>query len=196
MDNASRSERTRQAVMQAALTIISREGPRQLTFDAIAAESGISKGGIMHQFPNKAAVLKGLLEHQIQYFEEFARKYRSDLPANQEADSLITQIAPLQEVVSDPHSVVLAMLAAFVEDPSLLAIIRENSAAKLEEILAGEADRDAALIRWAAARGLAITALVGLCPLDSTERQHIFDCLLDENRWKVTPESSRPDQST
>ena len=36
MDNASRSERTRKAVLQAALTIIARDGPARLTLDAIA----------------------------------------------------------------------------------------------------------------------------------------------------------------
>jgi len=50
MDNATRSERSRTAAIQAALTIIARDGPGKLTFDAIARESGMSKGGLMHQF--------------------------------------------------------------------------------------------------------------------------------------------------
>ena len=46
MDNPSRSEKTRNAVIQAALAIIARDGPGRLTLDAIARESGISKGGL------------------------------------------------------------------------------------------------------------------------------------------------------
>ena len=57
MENAARSERSRKAAIQAALTIIARDGPGRLTLDAIARESGISKGGVMHQFRTKEAVL-------------------------------------------------------------------------------------------------------------------------------------------
>jgi len=73
MDNPSRSERSRKLAIEAAFTIIARDGPGQLTFDAIARESGISKGGLMHQFRTKGNVLKALLEHQTDYFENFFR---------------------------------------------------------------------------------------------------------------------------
>lgn len=184
MDNASRSDRTRRAVIQAALAIIVRDGPRQLTFDAIAAESGISKGGIMHQFPTKAAVLQGLLEHQIQYSAEFTKRYVASQPADKRDCLLDAQIATLKEATSDPQSVVFAMLAAFVEDPSLLAVIREGSGEKLKQILATSADRDMSLVRWIAAYGLTVTSLVGLWPLGDEERQRVFDCLLDDTRWQ------------
>lgn len=195
MDNASRSDRTRRAVIQAALAIIVRDGPRQLTFDAIAAESGISKGGVMHQFPNKAAVLQGLLEHQIQYFADFSQRYLANQPAGQRDSLLDAQIATLKEATTDPQSVVFAMLAAFVEDPSLLSVIRENSGNKLNQILASSANRDMALIRWIAAYGLTVTSLVGLWPLGDEDRQHVFDCLLDDTRWQALPDKQQnPDK--
>jgi Bacterial regulatory proteins, tetR family len=48
MDNATRSERSRNVALDAALVIIARDGPGRLTLDAIARESGLSKGGVMH----------------------------------------------------------------------------------------------------------------------------------------------------
>ena len=45
MDNATRSERSRNVALDAALVIIARDGPGRLTLDAIARESGLSKGG-------------------------------------------------------------------------------------------------------------------------------------------------------
>jgi AcrR family transcriptional regulator len=66
MDNTSRSERTRNLVIEAARVIIARDGPQRLTLDAIAREAGISKGGLMHQFGNKTAVIRALLENQIE----------------------------------------------------------------------------------------------------------------------------------
>lgn len=43
MDNASRSERSRNVALDAALVIIARDGPGRLTLDAIARESGLPK---------------------------------------------------------------------------------------------------------------------------------------------------------
>src|SRR6266436_1598840 len=77
MDNVTRSERSRKAALQAALTIIARDGPGRLTLDAIARESGLSKGGLMHQFRTKEGVLKALLERQMAHFEEFSTRYRA-----------------------------------------------------------------------------------------------------------------------
>ncbi|RDK03189.1 TetR/AcrR family transcriptional regulator [Paraburkholderia lacunae] len=189
MDNPTRSERSRRAALQAALTIVARDGPGQLTFDAIARESGISKGGLMHQFRTKGDVLKALLEHEIEYFENFARNY---LAANGETKAephLAAEIATMREAMDNPHSAGFSILAALVEDPSLLSATRENTAQKVKHIKAEAADPDTALLRWAAARGLVFTALLGLCPLSEKERGRLFDRLLDEDQW---PQSAEP----
>src|SRR5258708_29732372 len=189
MDNPTRSERSRSAAIQAALTIIARDGPGQLTFDAIARESGISKGGLMHQFRTKGDVLKALLEHQTEYFENFSRDYLAAMdPAKPEA-TLLAQIATTREATTQPHSVVFAILAALVEDPGLLSANREIDAKKVKRINADAADPELALLRWAAARGLALTALFGLCPLSEKERGRLFDHLLDERHWSSSPDT-------
>lgn len=200
MDNASRSERTRKAVLQAALAIIARDGPGRLTLDAIARESGVSKGGLMHQFRTKEAVLKALLEHQTAYFEDFSRAYLAEHGATQREPHLSAQIATLRETLAEPHSVAFALFGAVAEEPGLLSIPRESDAKTLETITAEAADRDLAMLRWAAARGLAVTALLGLCPLDEDTRERLFDALLDERRWsakaEVAPDEAPPGDSS
>ncbi|HYS64604.1 MAG TPA: TetR/AcrR family transcriptional regulator [Paraburkholderia sp.] len=191
MDNPTRSERSRQAAIQAALTIVARDGPGRLTFDAIARESGISKGGLMHQFRTKGDVLKALLEHQTEYFEKFSREYLAALGSATPEANLLAQVATLRETVTQPHSVALAILAALVEDPTLLSPIRESDVAKVKRIRSEAADPDLALLRWAAANGLALTALFGLCPLSEKERGRLFDRLLDERQWSTAPDVKR-----
>lgn len=188
MDNASRSQRTRRAVIQAALAIIARDGPGRLTLDAIARESGIGKGGLMHQFRTKEAVLKALLEHQIDYFADFSRAYMAEHGAGQSEPRLAAQIATLREIVDEPHSA--AIFGAVGQDPGLLAITRENDAEALAEIKAEAKDVDLALLRWEAARGLAVSALFGFCPLGAKERDRLFERLLDESRWSGFAEGS------
>lgn len=194
MDNVTRSERTRNAALQAALVIIARDGPGRLTLDAIARESGISKGGLMHQFRTKNAVLEALLELQTEHFEAFARDYMAGTKSGQ--PELAAQIATLRETTAQPNSVAFAMLAALADDPNLLARPREIDAKKVKAIKAEAPDPQLALLRWAAARGLAITAMFGMCPLSDKERNQLFDRLLDDAQWaplsKQPPEHAAP----
>jgi AcrR family transcriptional regulator len=191
MDNPSRSERTRQAVIQAALAIIARDGPGKLTFDAIARESGISKGGVMHQFPSKVDVLKALLEHQIHYFESTSTARVSKLNAGQGEMALAEQIARLREVAHQPYSVAHAIVAALVEEPELLAISRETSARHAERIKAEAADPELSLLRWTAAQGLLLSAMFGMSPFSEAERERLFRRLMDDKKWTAL-ESTKP----
>lgn len=179
MDNTSRSERSRKAAIEAALTIISRDGPGQLTFDAIARESGISKGGIMHQFPNKLAMLKGLIEHQIEYFEAFANEFQT---TSQES-ILAAMLAVSQEVANDQQKIGLAVLAALVEAPDLLSATREMDAERIKEMRQQASDPELSVLRWAAARGLALTSLLGLSPFSEDEQKRLFARLQDDTKW-------------
>lgn len=181
MDNATRSERSRNAALQAALAIIARDGPGRLTLDAIARESGMSKGGLMHQFRTKNAVLEALLDYQTEQFEAFSGSYMAKTTSAQ--PELAAQIATLHEITAKPNSVTFAMLAALADDPSLLAGPRNLDAKKVKAIKAEAADPQLALLRWAAARGLAITAMLGMCPLSEKERSQLFERLLDDAQW-------------
>lgn len=183
MDNASRSERTRKAVLQAALTIIARDGPARLTLDAIARESGMSKGGLTHQFPTKEAVLKALLEHQIEHFGDFTARYLAEAGAASAQPQLAAQIATLREAITQPGSVALAILGALTQDPGLLSQTRDASGKTVDAIKAEAADPQLALLRWAAAQGLTLMSLFGLNPLTDQERDQLFDRLGDDQQW-------------
>ena len=169
MDNATRSERSRNAALEAAKRIIARDGPGRLTLDAIARESGLSKGGVMHQFRTKEAVLKALMAKV------------SETSAN---PNLATQLATVREAATSPNSAALALVAAIVENPGLMALPREREMERVEAIKAEAADPDLALLRWAAARGLLLTSLFGMSPLGNDEHQRLFARLLDDDQWR------------
>lgn len=192
MDNASRSERSRKAALEAALTIIARDGPNRLTLDAIARESGMSKGGLTHQFPTKEAVLKALLEHQIAYYDDFSRRYLAELGATTSQPYLATQLATLRETIAQPHSVAFAILGALAQDPSLLSHTRATEKTALDLVKAEADDPQLALLRWAAARGLALMGMFGLDPLSDRERDALFDRLLDDRQWTALAQAKAP----
>jgi AcrR family transcriptional regulator len=183
MDNPSRSERSRKAALAAALSIIARDGPGRLTLDAIARESGLSKGGLMHQFRTKEAVLRALLEQQLAHFGEFTEEFRRTHAASLAHPELATQIATSREIIAQQYSVAQAMLAALASDPKLLVEAREQDARRVDQIKAEAADPELAVLRWAAARGLALLAMLRLCPIPEAELEPLFARLLDDRQW-------------
>ncbi|WP_421991902.1 TetR family transcriptional regulator [Roseococcus sp.] len=191
MENSARSERTRNAAIQAALTIIARDGPGRLTLDAIAREGGLSKGALMHQFRTKEAVLKALLEYQNDYLEKFSEHYLATTGVGKSEPQLSAQIETMREATTNPITVASAFLGVVAEDPALFAKVREIDAQKVELLKAEAADPDLATLRWAAARGLAVTAMLGFCPLSEEVRTRLFDRLLDSERWPAPAKAGK-----
>jgi AcrR family transcriptional regulator len=192
MDNASRSERTRKVALEAALKIIARDGPGRLTLDAIAKEAGISKGGLMHQFPTKHAVLKALLERQIEFYEVF---YRQNLAkANDQAayPHLAAQLSTFRAAASQPHSMAIAFLGALAEDPSMLTITRDIDAQRIAAIKAEARDPELAMLRRAAANGLVLSNIFGMSSTTEAEREALFDRLLDDAQWTTLEQPAKP----
>ncbi|GIQ76545.1 TetR/AcrR family transcriptional regulator [Bradyrhizobium sp. RD5-C2] len=183
MDNPSRSERSRNAALDAAITIVTRDGPGRLTLDAIARESGLSKGGVMHQFRTKEAVLRALLEQQMAHFEEFSSRYLEKARETTDQPELAAQIATLKEAISTPRAGAFALLAAMNENPELMAMPRDVDIKKIALMKAEARDPDLALLRWAAARGLLLSSLFGLSSLTDAERDRLFERLLDDSKW-------------
>ncbi|AND86901.1 AcrR family transcriptional regulator [Bradyrhizobium diazoefficiens] len=183
MDNATRSERSRNAALEAAIAIIARDGPGRLTLDAIARESGLSKGGVMHQFRTKEAVLKALLERQMAHFEEFSIRYMAKVSGTSANPNLATQLATIREAATSPNSAALALVAAMVENPDLMALPRELEMKRMAAIKEEAADPDLAMLRWAGALGLLLSSLFGMSPLSKDEHQRLFARLLDDAQW-------------
>jgi AcrR family transcriptional regulator len=191
MDNATRSARSRNAVLEAAIAIIARDGPGRLTLDAIARESRISKGGVTHQFGTKEAVLKALIDRNIEHFAEFGRAYRTEKGAALPQPHLAVQIATLREGAATPRSLSLALFGAAAAEPSLLSATREGLNGDLETIKAEARDPDLSILRWVAAWGLNLTILLGLSPLTQEERDRLFKRLLDDEQWTTVPHTRK-----
>lgn len=49
------------ALLDAAETVVARQGIASLTLDAVASEAGISKGGLLHHFPSKDRLVEAMV---------------------------------------------------------------------------------------------------------------------------------------
>lgn len=52
---------TRQRILRALRDILAASGNASVTLEAVAAQAGVSKGGLLYHFPSKAALYLGLL---------------------------------------------------------------------------------------------------------------------------------------
>lgn len=184
MDNQTRSEISRRRAVDAALVIVAREGVGALTFDALSRESGISKGGLLHQFRNRQGVLRALLMRQREHFSEIANAYLAREGASKAEPHLAAQIAIYRESVNQPHSVARAGLAVFLDNPTMFNDVKEADVTNVKTLQNEASDPDLSLLRYFAASGLALHTLLGMPALDEATRNRLFDRLIDEECWQ------------
>jgi AcrR family transcriptional regulator len=97
-------ELVKEQLLQSAASIAVERGLGALTLDLVAQRAGVSKGGLIHHFPSKRALVEGLFHHLLAMFENsvndciaddsnpcgrFSRAYvkASALPKNEPSES-------------------------------------------------------------------------------------------------------------
>ncbi|MFN3599912.1 MAG: TetR/AcrR family transcriptional regulator [Dietzia sp.] len=60
----------RDDILDAAQRLIQRDGVTALTFESLATESGLTKGGLLYHFPSRDELLRGLHEHVAGRWEQ------------------------------------------------------------------------------------------------------------------------------
>lgn len=172
---------TRQKILETAVRIVDTQGPRHLTLDAVAAEAGLSKGGVLYHYPSKRALIEGMLTLVMNSFDGAVDGVRAG--ASTSKLPLVGMIA-LAEKDEQPKtaSLALAILAAASEDPSLLHEARTRIARQLKDISSDNSDGQLAQILYLAVEGLRFYDMLRLLP-DSFERENIFSrlCKLAES---------------
>lgn len=80
-----RRPRARDQILDAARRIVESRGAGHLTYEELATESGIIRGGIPHHFPTKRALLKGLIEADFRAREQTSEALDSGAPYSRAA---------------------------------------------------------------------------------------------------------------
>ena len=160
---------SRETILDAAEALIRELGVNRMTLDAVAAKAGLSKGGLLYNFPSKEALLKGMIGR-------FAATLNADSPlsvASRIAEVRLAKLVSTQDEQRASHG----MLAAIAEDPSLLDPIRESQGKLWNEIKASGKDQDQALLVWLAVEGLCFFEMFQTSPLTPEERDRTIERL-------------------
>ena len=158
---------TRAKLLDAAGAVIRRDGPQALTLDAVAAQAGVSKGGLLYHFKSKRELLDGLVDRWMDDFQRdidaesgnFARRY---VAAHDGA-----------------HAEEVGMLAALVADPQVLAAVRDRHETWQDRVATEGGDPVDATVARLAADGLWLADLLGTAPPRGELRERVLARLLE-----------------
>jgi AcrR family transcriptional regulator len=160
---------TKDRLLDAAAAVVRRDGAQALTLDAVAAQAGVSKGGLLYHFKSKRELVEALV---ARWLAEFQR----DIEA---ADPNFVRGWVL---ASDPAGMVadeLGLLAALVADPSVLSTVREQYAIWQDRVEREGSDPVDATVARLAADGLWLAELLGMAPPRGQLRERVLDRLLE-----------------
>lgn len=173
------SNNKRQAFLQAAERIVTRDGVAKLTLDAVALEAGVSKGGVLYHFPKKNALIEGMIgawieqfdDHQICAYEEDTRTPGRWLRAYVRACARDTEGIPWRESS-------VGLLAAISNTPELMDTVRKKFEFYQSQCIQDGFDEVTATVIRLAADGLWLADLLGLEPPRGELRKQIVVELL------------------
>lgn len=169
---------TRDAVLSASARIIARLGVSAFTIDAVAKEAGITKGGVLHHFPSKEALIDGLID---QVSAALQARITAELAAEAEGTPgrwLRAYIRTIFAVEDDVLNLIPALASAVTADARMIERIRRSIEASQQAAIEHEDDRTQATILRLAVDGFLFTKAFNLNVLDAHERQAVYERLL------------------
>ena len=119
-----RTPKAKQLILDAARRIVRERGAGKLTFDELVHESGVTRGGITYHFATKDALLRALVESDIEQWCELEARHRPD-DGDDDSAELIAYMRGHTERNEDRRRFVTGMLSAVTLDHSLLDPVRE-----------------------------------------------------------------------
>ncbi len=163
---------TRRRLLDAATGLVRRDGARALTLDAVAAEAGVSKGGLLYHFKTKRDLLDAMLESWLEEFASEIASSTGSFAAGYVRASDVSGWAAAERATE------FALLAAMVEEPGALGRVRERYA-EWQALIAGGDDPVGATLARLAADGLWLADLLGLAPPAGDLREKVIERMLD-----------------
>lgn len=175
---SSQDQSTPERIRRAAAELIRREGAGNLTLAAVAKTAGISKGGLLYHYPNKRALLQGLLEHLLSTREGVSAQLTGDISSDanvnaSKAAAVVNSVIDADfDLPADERVMAQALLAASSEDPTLLAPARAHLTSLFSTLAADPSEAEAQSILLAS-QGLQLLEMLGLLTLAEADRQRI-----------------------
>lgn len=171
---------SRKKILAAAVAVARESGPGNVSLDAVAGRAGVSKGGLLYNFPTKAKLMQALVAEHLEEFEAaLARSTASAKGAARGRQGLLAAYVRLSEAECEAAKASASwLLAAMAEDPDFLAPIKAFKRRLLDRLKPEAPDVAGMLVAFLALEGLRSMKLFGLDVLTEEERETVFHALL------------------
>ena len=167
---------TRRHLLEAAAAVVRRDGAQALTLDAVAAEAGVSKGGLLYHFGSKRDLLDGMVAG---WLEEFGAEIAS---AEADEDTSFAQAYVRASDISgwpgSERASEFGLLAALAAEPGVLASARGHYGEWQARLAEEGSDPVDATVARLAADGLWLADLLGLAPPEGELRERVIARML------------------
>lgn len=126
--DAKAAEGARAAVLDAAEAVVNRRGIGALTLDAVAAQAGLSKSGLLHHYRSKDALIGAMVRRRV---EEWRAQYTAAIDRQPHGPGRVPRaflsmcLSSAERWTRPQQSGCRVLVAALVHSPAAIAPLRE-----------------------------------------------------------------------
>jgi AcrR family transcriptional regulator len=203
---------TKSRICLAAMRLAGRDGLLTLTLEKVAEEAGLSKGGVIHHFPSKEALLAGVIAYFTDQVETHMTRLvaedplpvfrwaRAMLRLETEAQEVLppsegappdTSPAPLALDAAAMDRMMLSVLAATVHHPELIKPVQAIGQRLRGRLTANPEEGLDQLLIWLVLDGLFLWRFVGLIENNDPLIQRILSTLKERIDALTTAHQNR-----
>ncbi|RLM16516.1 hypothetical protein BIY27_00050 [Gibbsiella quercinecans] len=187
-------------ILDAAETLLLREGIRSFTLDAVACEAGVSKGGLTYSFPTKESLIETLLKREM---DRFSRQVGERTAAYQPGSQavLLGYIDAIRDEEVRLSKRAISLLMTVSQAPELMGPIRNIYRSVFDKTNGTSSGERRARLAFFATEGVFLLQGMGILQLSGEERLTVlndakslctrmppFSCLLDEKKRYLHPD--------
>ena len=174
----SHSDNARERIIDAAEQVVIEAGARHLTLESVASKASISRGGLLYHFPDKEALLNGMMDRRRKHMEECRMKKWAETPVGSGREAVTYVLSLLDEDAGTNINVSAALIASGAHDPKLLAPARENYRQTIADLTKDGLSFERAAVIMLATNGLRFFEVLSMSPFNAKERRKIVEKLL------------------
>ncbi|MBD0416006.1 TetR/AcrR family transcriptional regulator [Oryzicola mucosus] len=175
----ARRTNSREKILAAAAEVSRESGAGNLSLDAVAQRAGVSKGGLLYNFPTKAKLMQALVQYYLDDYEvSMARE--TDPNSAMPKTALQAHIEFSREFCEKPPGAASGILAAMADDPHFLDPLCQFKRRLLDRLKSEARDPLRALMCFLVLEGMTSLDLFEMDVLSNEERELVLVRLAEE----------------
>ncbi|MFN0263190.1 TetR/AcrR family transcriptional regulator [Tepidamorphus sp. 3E244] len=171
----------RDAVLDAAQRVVTRDGAARLTLDAVATEAGISKASVLYDYKTKHELIRAVIARRVCEEESVFRAMREKIGDGPDCAIQARVSTVAAGVADEDRAVAISLCAALAQEADLRQPIRESYSARIDEIRRTATSPRGALLAFLAAEGLKTLDYFDLHTWTKDERRR----LISDIEWLI-----------